>query len=65
MEERDSSLAAFIEMLDTELPGEAAPARWLDQPTKDLRLGPVGRQGLRRVQPGTAATAEEPQADWH
>ena len=54
MEERDSSLAAFIEMLDTELPEDAKLPRLEDGSinlNKDLWLGPVGHQGFRWLQP--------------
>ena len=55
MEERDSSLAAFIEMLDTELPeDEKLPRqrRRQHQPQQEnLGLRPVGHQGLCWLQP--------------
>ena len=69
MEERDSSLAAFIEMLDTELPEDAKLPRRRRQhqpQQKDVRLRPIGHQGFCWLQPRQLTTATQvPQADWH
>ena len=69
MEERDSSLAAFIEMLDTELPeDESCPGLRMVRSTSTRKppARPVGHQGLRGIQPRQFSSAAEiPQADWY
>ena len=70
MEERDSSLAAFIEMLDTELPEDAKLPRLEDgsinlnkKTSGSVRLGTKVFAGFN---PGSSQQlAEKPQADRH